>query len=77
MRRLADYLGIWEVCDRPACRTARACRSRNAACFEPQREEIVDRLELVLDWAAGGDNPPDDATLDDYIDYLRDLGAPL
>ncbi len=32
-RRMADFVGLWRLCARPACRRARRCRSARTECI--------------------------------------------
>lgn len=77
MRRLANFVKLWDSCGRDVCRKARACRTRKVTCFDRLAETIVERLEATLEWWRLTEGPPDEELLDREVAHLRHLGAPL
>jgi hypothetical protein len=75
-REIAGVVRFWSVCDLPACRRSRACRSAAPQCFDEQADEMRDRLEDLLEWPRL-DGPLDDAALDALAADFRKLGAPI
>ena len=76
MRAIADMVKAWDVCDRPACRRAGACRTKDVACFDEHADELRMRMEELAEWPRF-DGPFDDETLDDIANDMRARGAPI
>jgi hypothetical protein len=76
MREIAEVVKAWDVCDRPACRRAGACRAKDVACFDEHADELRMRMEELAEWPRF-DGPFDDEALDDIANDMRARGAPI
>lgn len=43
-RAFADFIGTFEMCPNGNCRRAGSCRSRTAACFDRERQNVTDLI---------------------------------
>ena len=76
MRAIADMVHAWNLCGRPACQRASACRAKDVACFDKHADELRMRMEELAEWPRF-DGPFDDAALDEIANDMRARGAPI
>jgi hypothetical protein len=71
MRRIVDFAMLWDVCERPACRRAGACRDREVICFDDQAGWLVEHLERSALWDRF-EGPYDGDRIADLVAELRE-----
>jgi hypothetical protein len=50
-RQLVDRFTLWAICGRPACARAKACRERDAPCFNEELEFVQDCIvDETAEW---------------------------